>query len=193
MAPTCLGKVITPCQFPVNSNWTPTGFQACVLRGQRMPFICHHLASTSRVPKGGLPHASGYQSCTELDRRSLLCVNTLQLPLWSFPLLNPPHARLQRSTPPLPSLDRQGLSSSNPRGAIKTGLILFSGSEGFPPLPIFYISWEILPGQETFCVRSLASSLTHEPYKLCLTIKSIIFAFHNTCALLSKGESKINK
>lgn len=101
MAPTCLGKVITLCQFPVNSNCTPTGFHAYVLQGQRMPFICHHLASTSRVPKGGLPHASGCQSCMELDISSLFWVNTLQLPLWSFPFTeSSPSMLVCRERPP---------------------------------------------------------------------------------------------
>ena len=138
MAPTCLGKVITLCQFPVNSNCTPTGFHAYVLRGQRMPFICHHLASPSCVPKGGLPHASGCQSCMELDISSLFWVNTLQLPLWSFPFTeSSPSMLVCRERPPLPHLDSQGLSSSNPRGAIRSGLILFSGSKGSPYFPYF--------------------------------------------------------
>lgn len=137
MAPTCLGKVITPCQFPVNSNWTPTGFQACVLRGQRMPFICHHLASTSRVPKGGLPHASGYQSCTELDRRSLLCVNTLQLPLWSFPLLNPAMLVCREALPHSQAWTGKVWAHPTPGVPLRLGWFSFLAVRGSPHFPYF--------------------------------------------------------
>lgn len=123
MAPTCLGKVITLCQFPVNRNFSPTDpMPACSKAKGCLLFVITWLPLSQSLKASGLLHLE-VRNYMGMDASSLLRVSTLQPPTGRSTTTAPPCFSSEKQPHPHP----QALSSSNPKGAVRSKLILFSG------------------------------------------------------------------